>query len=255
MKNKLLFAIGIIIMIAGIGIFIYPVVTQAISAHEQKVFMQEIKEQILLNIAEAEELNQAYEISGQTEDNINDDSSSDNTDSGISIPNVDVTSVLGEVTEEEVVEDKPVEKSKLAGQKSMGIVSIPKIGIVYAIIEGVDKNELAVGIGHFPKSVSIGAEGNCGLAGHSGGHLGKYFKDINKLEIGDEVILTDLKGSEYTYVVTESFICDPSDVYVVEDLGVPGKFVTMVTCTQNGTKRWIIRAQCTTQPVKMKGIK
>lgn len=263
-RNKFFFILGIIIIIAGIGIIIYPIATHIYSEHAQKVLMEEAKEEILKNILEAN--NQPTEAPTPTP-NITDtpadpdgDPTGDITDAPEDTQTAadDGSNVLGaDIGEEEPIEtaEQTLDSSRLAGQKCIGIITIDSINLVYAVVEGVKDSNIGVAIGHFPDSVAIGAEGNCALAGHNGGHYSRYFKDIKKLKKGDPVILTDLNGYEYEYNVTESFICEPTDLFVVEDLGIKGKFLTMVTCTNGGTQRYIVRAKCTTEPTLMKGVK
>lgn len=90
-------------------------------------------------------------------------------------------------------------------------------------------------------------EANVYVAGHRLGYPGTdsflAFYDQNKLEKGDEIFVSDSEGNKYTYRVFESFIVDPSEVWVTEP--VPGKNVlTLQTCTlPDYTKRLITRAE------------
>ncbi|MBR4724594.1 MAG: class D sortase [Lachnospiraceae bacterium] len=250
MKNKLLFIIGGLIIVVGIGVILYPIINRAISASKQRELMEQVKEDILNNIpAEpaASETNTA-EVTPkpQTGDVAGTDGST-----GVEGINLNGDSFMN-ISETEDSGSESYDRSRLSGQKVLGIISCDKIDLVYAIVEGTDDDNIGVAIGHFKDSVAIGAEGNCALAGHNGGTYGRYFGDIKDLEKGDPVILTDLNGYEYTYNVTDVFVVEPEDVYVVKDLGKSGKFLTMVTCTQHGTKRLIVRAQCTTDPVLSK---
>ena len=263
-RNKFFFILGIIIIVVGIGIIIYPIATHLYSEHAQKVLMEEAKEEILKNILEAN--SKVTEAPTPTPQITDTPADPDNTDTDITDAPADPdtqtadddSGLLGaDIGEEEPIEtaEQTLDSSRLAGQKCIGIITIDSINLVYAVVEGVKDSNIGVAIGHFPDSVAIGAEGNCALAGHNGGHYSRYFKDIKKLKKGDPVILTDLNGYEYEYNVTESFICEPTDLYVVEDLGIKGKYLTMVTCTNGGTQRYIVRAKCTTEPTLMKGVK
>ncbi|MBO4505196.1 MAG: class D sortase [Lachnospiraceae bacterium] len=263
-RNKFFFILGIIIIVVGIGIIIYPIATHLYSEHAQKVLMEEAKEEILKNILEAN--SKVTEAPTPTPQITDTPADPDNTDTDITEAPADPdtqtadddSGLLGaDIGEEEPIEtaDQTLDSSRLAGQKCIGIITIDSINLVYAVVEGVKDSNIGVAIGHFPDSVAIGAEGNCALAGHNGGHYSRYFKDIKKLKKGDPVILTDLNGYEYEYDVYESFICEPTDLYVVEDLGIKGKYLTMVTCTNGGTQRYIVRAKCTTEPTLMKGVK
>ncbi|MBO4559894.1 MAG: class D sortase [Lachnospiraceae bacterium] len=263
-RNKFFFILGIIIIVVGIGIIIYPIATHLYSEHAQKVLMEEAKEEILKNILEAN--SKVTEAPTPTPQITDTPADPDNTDTDITDAPADPdtqtadddSGLLGaDIGEEEPIEtaEQTLDSSRLAGQKCIGIITIDSINLVYAVVEGVKDSNIGVAIGHFPDSVAIGAEGNCALAGHNGGHYSRYFKDIKKLKKGDPVILTDLNGYEYEYDVYESFICEPTDLYVVEDLGIKGKYLTMVTCTNGGTQRYIVRAKCTTEPTLMKGVK
>lgn len=265
--NKLFFILGIIIIVVGIGIIIYPIATHIYSEHAQKVLMEEAKDEILKNILEANsQLTEAPTPTPVITDAPADPAVTDGGADDITEPPAvteavvsdDGSDILGaDIVEEEPVEtaDQTLDSSRLAGQKCIGIITIDDISLVYAVVEGVKDSNIGVAIGHFPDSAAIGAEGNCALAGHNGGHYSRYFKDIKKLKKGAKVILTDLNGYEYQYDVYESFICEPQDVYVVEDLGIKGKYLTMVTCTNGGTQRYIVRAKCTTEASLMKGVK
>ena len=248
MKKKLLLIIGIIIMVGGIGAILYPIITQAISASKQRKLMEQVKEDILLNFANN---NETTPTAVPTEMPQIGDVTGDNGSSGVSGINLSEVS-LDNISENENSGNESYDRSRLSGQNCLGIITCEKINLVYAIVEGTKDENIGVAIGHFVDSAGIGQEGNCALAGHNGGTYGRYFGDIKKLEKDDPVVLTDLNGYEYTYNVTDVFVVNPEDVYVVEDLGKAGKYLTMVTCTQHGTKRLIVRAKCTTDPVRIK---
>lgn len=256
MRRRGMLIIGILLLIAGVGIFLYPLISQAISARQQKILMQQVKEQIINNIADINSQSDfIFEDPISSDETDNTDSLETQTSDSSSVSEIsDDSNLLANISEEETVEETQLDKSRLQGQKCLGIITIEKINLVYAIVEGTDDANIGVAIGHFKESVGIGQEGNCALAGHNGGTYGRYFGDIKNLNEGDEIIMTDLSGTEYTYNVTEKFVVEPTDVFVVKDLGVSGKYLTMVTCTEHGTKRLIVRALCTSEPKTMRGI-
>ncbi|CAA9444643.1 MAG: Sortase A, LPXTG specific [uncultured Rubrobacteraceae bacterium] len=92
-------------------------------------------------------------------------------------------------------------------------------------------------------------EANVFIAGHRLGYLGTdsylVFWDLDKLEDGDEVFLTDSDGTRYTYEVYENFVTDPYDWSVAEP--VSGKnIVTLQTCTlPDYSERIIVHAELT----------
>ncbi len=90
-------------------------------------------------------------------------------------------------------------------------------------------------------------EANVYIAGHRLGYPGtksdRVFWDLDKLENGDEVILTDADGTKYTYEVFEEFITGPADVSVLKP--EPGKnIVSLQTCTlPSYSERLIVQAE------------
>lgn len=93
-------------------------------------------------------------------------------------------------------------------------------------------------------------EANVFIAGHRMGYPGTdsflVFYDLDVLEEGDEIFLTDSEGTRYTYTVYENFVTDPYDWSVTEP--VPGKnnVVTLQTCTlPDYSDRIIIHAELT----------
>jgi sortase A len=71
------------------------------------------------------------------------------------------------------------------------------------------------------------------------------FWDLDKLENGDEVILTDANGTRYTYQVFKKQVVEPTDFHVTHP--VPGKsLVTLQTCTlPDYAERLIVQAELT----------
>jgi sortase A len=90
-------------------------------------------------------------------------------------------------------------------------------------------------------------EANVYLAGHRLGYPRTdsflAFFDLNKLEKGDQVYLTDANGTEYTYEVFKEFVVSPTDLSVTDP--VEGKnIVTLQTCTlPDYSQRLIVQAE------------
>ncbi len=88
---------------------------------------------------------------------------------------------------------------------------------------------------------------NVYIAGHRLGYPGTdsylVFWDLDALQAGDEVILTDSDGTRYTYSVFTSFVVGPYDYHVTEP--VPGKrIVSLQTCTlPDYSERLVVQAE------------
>jgi sortase A len=109
---------------------------------------------------------------------------------------------------------------------------------------------LANGVAHDPETSlpwSPTPQRNVFLAGHRMGFRGTWsrmiFYNLDELGEGDRVVLKDRSGRSYEYEVSEVFLADPEDVWVMGQ--VRGRdMVTLQTCTPIPTfeKRLIVRA-------------
>lgn len=121
----------------------------------------------------------------------------------------------------------------------LGIIKIPKIGVSEYVLEGT-RGELRYGVGHIESTESIGEAGNCALAGHRNTH----FRYLNKLSVGDKIIL---KAAENTYIyeVYESFTVLPEEIWVLDDVDNETYVLTLITCTPYAVSsdRLIVRAR------------
>lgn len=107
-------------------------------------------------------------------------------------------------------------------------LSIPRLEVDQIVVAGVGTSELKMGPGHFPGTPLPGRSGNAALAGHRTSY-GAPFGDLDRLEPGDEILLTTLEG-EFRYAVEDSFIVAPTDTYVVDTLEPNRATLTLVTC-------------------------
>lgn len=94
---------------------------------------------------------------------------------------------------------------------------------------------------------------NVYIAGHRLGYVGTpsflAFWDLNNVEVGDKVFVTDSTGRRYVYRVFKEFIVDPQDVHVTRPL--EGRNVlTLQTCTlPDYSRRLIVQAEMVEEPV------
>lgn len=138
-------------------------------------------------------------------------------------------------------------KVQLNGYDVIGTIKIPKINIEYPIvaIENPNPDETKM-----PLTFSIvrywGGEvngyGNLSIAGHNK-YDGTMFGKVNKLEVGDELSLTDLKKQTISYKIYLKFVTDPNDISVLENQNESEREVTLITCTDGNKKRLILKAK------------
>lgn len=121
-----------------------------------------------------------------------------------------------------------------------GIIEIPNINVSAAILEGTDDKALKYTVGHYPETAQPGEVGNYVLLGHRNYLYGHFFRRLDELEKGDEVIIKKDEKT-YTYIVNESFVVGSEEVWVLDQTSE--SIITMITCTPIGTytDRLIVR--------------
>ena len=124
----------------------------------------------------------------------------------------------------------------------MGRIKIPAISSDLLLIEGSSSVQLKWGAGHVTGTAMPGELGNCAIAAHRNYTFGTYFSRLNEVKVGDEIDI-EYDGEQYKYRVTDSFIVNPDEVWV---LGKTEKsIITLITCHPrgSGTKRLIVRGE------------
>ena len=212
----------ILLFVAGVGIMLYPVYKKMITEKKQDEMISKLDKQIEKNKKNKSETDEKIKATYDPE-----------------LVKKEMEALEIEQNDSEVqVSDND---KLLENQKVIGTIEISKIDVKYAIVEGSNRANIAVAIGHMKGTSSIGGEGNCVLAGHNGGIYGKFFKNLNQLSKGDKVVLTDEYGDKYTYEVYEMFKVKPEEVSVTENK--EGYVLTLITCQDNGKTRLIVRCK------------
>jgi sortase A len=95
-------------------------------------------------------------------------------------------------------------------------------------------------------------QANVYIAGHRLGYVGTpsflAFWDLNEVDVGDKIFVTDALGRHYVYRVFKDYVVDPTDVAVTRP--VKGKnILSLQTCTlPDYSRRLIIQAERITKP-------
>lgn len=114
--------------------------------------------------------------------------------------------------------------------------------------------DLQNGVVHYPKSAVPGQRGNIIISGHSSnyswakGEYNSVFKDLNRFESGDEIIirLTQKNGKifDYAYKVLEKKVTNPDDEWIFTEFQ-DSSYLTLATCWPLGmdARRLVVRAE------------
>lgn len=124
--------------------------------------------------------------------------------------------------------------------KTSVVIEIPALRIKAPVLEGTDNDVLSKAAGHFPGTGAPG-EGNYCIAAHSSTIYKEYFNALRDVQNGMEIRLYDVSKNLFTYYVTDSFIVEPDETWVLDD--ADDVRLTLVTCTDDGTQRRIVIAK------------
>lgn len=123
----------------------------------------------------------------------------------------------------------------------MGAIRIPRIGVERYVVEGVSRDDLKKGPGHYPGTPLPGQVGNAAIAGHRTTYGAPFF-DLDQLDVGDEIFALTLRG-EYHYEVYQKLVVSPTDTWVVDN--TPDAQLTLTTCNPkySARERLVIKAR------------
>lgn len=124
---------------------------------------------------------------------------------------------------------------------SVGVISIPKIGVNYAIINKTTEELLKMSPTKFwgPDPNEIG---NLCIAGHNYRN-NMFFSKVPQLEKGDIIEIKDLLGEIVQYSVYDKFIVRPDDTSSTSQYTDGKREITLITCTNDSVDRIIVKAR------------
>ena len=120
------------------------------------------------------------------------------------------------------------------------VLSIPELGILAYINDGVSKDALAGGVGRHEETANIGELGNCVVAGHASDIYNCILNNLDKINLFDSFEVYDSSGKKHTYYVTQKFICEPDDVGILASSTMDKSMFTIYTCTNKGSQRLVV---------------
>ena len=137
--------------------------------------------------------------------------------------------------------------------EGIGRIKIERIDLDDVFVEGTDTASLRKGPGHYSNVGDPEQEGrddgsafpgqgrSVGMAGHRTTYLAP-FREIDKIEDGDEIVL-EMPYGEFTYRVQKHEIVDPSEVEIVRDVGHERLVLTACHPLYSTAQRWAVFAR------------
>ena len=129
-----------------------------------------------------------------------------------------------------------------------GKIAIPKLGIEYGILDGESDSEaeteellkMSPVKFHGPK---INTVGNYCIVGHNYRNS-RFFSKVPTLVNGDIIQITDFVNNHTVeYAVYDKYLVVPEDVSCTSQNTDGRTEITLITCTDDSSQRWIIKAR------------
>lgn len=152
--------------------------------------------------------------------------------------NEDISEEIHKEPVEEVKEEKPKEKINY-----IAILKIPKIKLERGLVDpksylnNVNYNIEILKESSMPDEVN----GNVILAAHSGNARISYFRNLDKLNIGDEISI-DYKSNIYKYRVSDIYLIDKNGTAEIIR-NINKSTLTLITCKHNTKKQIVVIAE------------
>ena len=225
MKRKITTVLLTLVLLAGLGIMLYPAASDYYNSFHQSRAISHYAEEVANIDAETYERlwREAVEYNRSL--------------TGRSNPFL--------LSEEELEEYNSI--LNYDGGGIMGYISIPKINCELPIYHTTEESVLQIAVGHIEgSSMPVGGEStHCVLSGHRGLPSAKLFSNLDLLESGDTFVIRVLNET-LTYEVDQIHTVLPNelqDLYIEEGRD----YCTLVTCTPYGinTHRLLVRGHRT----------
>ena len=223
LKKKLPNIIFGLIFIAGLGIFLYPSVSNYVNSRNQSRAISNYEEMVN-SISEEDYSKMWSEARAYNEE-------------------LAKKPLNFELSDEEREEYNSI--LNVSGTGIIGYIEIENIGVNLPIYHGTAESVLQVGIGHLEgTSFPTGTKStHAVLSGHRGLPSSKLFSDLDQMIVGDTFLLHILDQT-FAYQIDKINIVLPEET---NDLAIVDneEYVTLVTCTPYGvnTHRMLVRGK------------
>lgn len=225
MKKRIFLFVTILMLISGVGILLYPVISNWIAVYFRELEIKDYSASVEKMNPEFmdEEIKKAKEFNDAL------------TGSGIEDPFIPGSGI--------VLPDNYLSILNIEG--TIGYIRIPKINVYLPIYHGTSEEVLQKGVGHLEKTAfPIGGKGNHAvLTGHTGLASAKLFTDLKELVEGDIFHITILE-QVLTYEVDRILVIEPTNTENLRPV-TEEDYVTLVTCTPYGinSHRLLVRGR------------
>ncbi|MBE6003995.1 MAG: class C sortase [Lachnospiraceae bacterium] len=215
----------VIVMVAGIGLLLYPTISEKWNSLHQSRIIAGYTEQL------------ASADSNQTEEEWN---------SAVKY-NEELPSKQNRYKMSETETEEYNKLLDSTGTGVMGFITIPKIEVKLPIYHSTEEAVLQIGVGHIPgSSLPVGGKSShCVLSGHRGLPSAKLFTRLDEMAEKD-IFALHILGKVLIYEVDNISVVLPDEVNNI-DIQDGKDYCTLITCTPYGvnTHRMLVRGEHT----------
>ena len=165
-----------------------------------------------------------------------------------------LTVILSQDDQSQVAVENEIEQNQISSEKNNqnytkngktynidATLNIPALGINYPVLSETSEELLKISLNKFwgptPNEV-----GNYCIVGHNYTNK-KMFGKLADIESGDIVELADSSGRKLKYEVYNKYVVEPDDVACTSQLTNGKREVTLITCTNHGKQRLVVKAR------------
>lgn len=145
------------------------------------------------------------------------------------------------IDDEEIITENDVQKKESIKKEInyTAVIEIPSVNLKRGVVDSTSNfNSINYAISVDKNSNYPDKEGNFILYAHSGNSSISYFKNLNKVEINDEVYIY-YNGVKYEYKIFDKYDIEKTgkaEVYFTNT----EKYITLITCSQEQKNRQIV---------------
>lgn len=145
------------------------------------------------------------------------------------------------IDDEEIITENDVQKKESIKKEInyTAVIEIPSVNLKRGVVDSTSNfNSINYAISVDKNSNYPDKEGNFILYAHSGNSSISYFKNLNKVEINDEVYIY-YNGVKYEYKIFDKYDIEKTgkaEVYLTNT----EKYITLITCSQEQKNRQIV---------------
>jgi sortase A len=133
------------------------------------------------------------------------------------------------------------EAAQVPTNAALGLLSIPKIGVSYDVVQGTGTSSLERGPGHYPSTAFPGLGQTVAIAGHRTTYLAP-FRNINELHRGNTIRL-QMPYATFIYTVQRQQVVKPNAWWITRNVGYERLVLSACNPLYSASQRIVVFAK------------